>query len=100
MSSECKSEENEHVRKADRALSCVSGAVCCFSGTEGGKGEKVLPARQSQGRSGPVGRLPGLPRHGPIRGDEAQGEGLKILSTLVERTGMFLDGNICLMSIF
>lgn len=51
-----------------------------------------LPGRQSGGRS--VGRVPGLLRHGTIRGDafEAQGEGLKSLLTLVEEKGGFRMG--------
>ena len=51
----------------------------------------------NQGRSGSVGRFPGLLRHGTIRGGalEAQGEGLKILLTLVEGIGRPPDGNRC-----
>ena len=56
---------------------------------------------KSQDRSGTVGRVPRLLRHGTIRGGapEAQGEGLKILLKLVEGIGRFLDGNICLTCI-
>lgn len=63
---------------------------------------KSLPARQNQGRSGAVGRFPTLLRHGMIRGGvlKAQDEGLKILLTLVEGIGRFLDGNKCLTCIF
>jgi hypothetical protein len=58
-------------------------------------------ARQGQGRSESVGRHPGLLRHGRIRGGalEAQGEGLKSLSTLVEATGRFWGENKCLVYI-
>jgi hypothetical protein len=60
----------------------VSGAFCYFSEAEKKRARKGLPARQGQGRSGPVGRYPDLPRHGMIRGGgpEAQGKGPKILS--------------------
>lgn len=67
-----------------------------FSEAEEKKRErKSLPARQSQGRSGPVGRFPGLLRHRTIRGGvpEAEGKRLKILLILVEGTERFLGWN-------
>ena len=57
---------------------------------------------KSQDRSGTVGRVPRLLRHGTIRGGalEAQGKGLKILLTLVEGIGRFSGENKCLVCIF
>jgi len=58
----------------------------------------VSGARPSQGRSGSVGRFPGLLRHGTVGGAilETQGEGLRVLLTLVEGTGKFLNKNRCM----
>ena len=55
-----------------------------------------------QGRSGSARRLPGLLRRRTTRGNklEAQGEGLKILLTLVEGIGRFSGENKCLVCIF
>ena len=65
------------------------------------KREKSLPARQSEGKSGPVVRFPGLLRHGMIRGGTlgARGEKLKILLTLVRGIGTFWL-RTCLMCVF
>jgi hypothetical protein len=48
------------------------------------------------GRSGPVGTFPGLLGHGSVRGSApgAQGQGLKMLLTLVERTEAFGMGRM------
>lgn len=63
---------------------------------------KNLPDRQSQGRSGSVGRFPSLLRHRMVRGAalEAQGKGLQVLLNLVEGTGRLLGRNRCPMCIF
>lgn len=73
-------------------MSIAETALACIKLKKEKEKEKSLPARQSQGRTGPVGRFPGLLRHGAIRGaaPEAQGEGLMILLTWVEGTERFL----------
>jgi hypothetical protein len=56
---------------------------------------KVCLAGRVKAGQGLAGRFPGLLIHETIRDDilEAQGEGLNILLTLVEKTGRSPDGN-------